>query len=75
MKTYRVMAVVLIILILAEFVMMAIALFKGNYTQFSIDGGVLIAMILAGFLLKRAVKHREEQEEAGKEAEVPDKEE
>lgn len=62
MKTYRIMAVILIALILGEFALMIVALLRGEYSQFFIDGGVLVAMILAGLLLKRAVAHEREKE-------------
>ena len=67
MKTYRIMAVILILLILGEFVLMLTALFKSDFTQFFVDGGVLVAMIIAGMLLKRAYRHREDAEEEQKE--------
>ena len=74
MKTYRIMAVILIVLILAEFAMMAIALFKGEYSQFFIDGGVLVAMLIASLLLRRAVKHRKEAEAQAEEIQDTEKE-
>ena len=63
MKTYRIMSVILIALILGEFVLMLIALLKSDFTQFFIDGGVLVAMIIAGALLMRAYRHKKEMEE------------
>ena len=58
MKTYRILSIILIALILGEFVLMLIA-----FTQFFIDGGVLVAMILAGMMLKRAYTHKKESED------------
>ncbi len=63
MKTYRILSIILIALILGEFVLMLIALFKSDFTQFFIDGGVLVAMILAGMMLKRAYTHKKESED------------
>jgi len=67
MKTYRIMAVILIALILGEFALMVIALLQGKFSQFFIDGSVLIAMILAGVLLLRGFRHKREAEEKEKE--------
>ena len=63
MKTYRIMSIILIALILGEFALMLTALFKSDFTQFFIDGGVLIAMIIAGTLLLRAYRHKKDAEE------------
>ena len=67
MKTYRIMSVILIVLILGEFVLMLTALFKSDFTQFFVDGGVLVAMIIAGTLLLRAYRHKKETDGKQKE--------
>ena len=67
MKTYRIMSVILIALILGEFTLMLIALFRSDFTQFFVDGGVLVAMIIAGTLLLRAWRHKKEADQEKKE--------
>ncbi len=67
MKTYRIMSVILIALILGEFALMLAALFKSDFTQFFVDGGVLVAMIIAGTLLLRAYRHKKEADQEQKE--------
>ena len=71
MKKLRILAWTAIVLIAADFVVMLVALFLAKYRLFFVAGGILVALIIAGYFLKSARKSIEEQE---KQLEDPGKE-
>ncbi len=62
MKAVRILAIVDLVLIGLAFVFMIVMLVLGQYKGFYIGGTVLVALILVGFLLKRARSEREKRE-------------
>lgn len=63
MKRGRIPAVVLIVLIAVDFVYMVIQLFHGSLDTFLIGGGVLVALLAAGYLLKKVYSPQKDAEE------------
>ena len=61
MNKLRFLAWMVIILIAVDFILMVVALFLAKYSVFYVAGGVLVALIIAGYVLKAARKSREEQ--------------
>ena len=62
MKAVRILAIVDLVLIGLAFVFMIVMLVLGQYKGFYAGGTVLVALILVGFLLKRARNEREKRE-------------
>ena len=59
----RILAVVLIILIGCCFAAMMVSLFMGSYNLFFILGGVLVGLLILGWLLLRTVRGGKEKKE------------
>ena len=69
-KTLRVTAVILLFLIIGVFGLMVYALVRAQYGLFSLAGGVLVALLVCGFVIRYL---RVKREEALKEAENEEK--
>ena len=69
-KILRVTAIVLLVLIVLVFGLMVYALIRAQYGLFSLAGGVLVALLVCGFVIRYL---RVKREEALKEAEDPEK--
>ena len=65
-KTLRVTAVILLVLIILVFGLMVYALIRAQYGLFSLAGGVLVALLVCGFVIRYL---RVKREEALKDAE------
>ena len=65
-KILRVTAVILLVLIVLVFGLMVYALIKADYALFGTAGGVLVALLVCGFVIRYL---RVKREEALKEAE------
>lgn len=66
-KVLRITAIVLIVLILLVFGMMVYALIKAEYGLFSLAGGVLVALLVSGFVIRYLRIKREEALKASEE--------
>ena len=64
MNKLKFLAWTVLVLIAVDFVLMIVALFLAKYKVFFLAGGVLIALIIAGYFLKYARKSVEEREKA-----------
>ncbi len=62
MKKLRVLAIMILVLLTLDFALLLYLLIKGNYTMFYWAGGVLVALIIVGFVLKKARDTIEERE-------------
>ena len=69
-KVLRVTAIILLVLILLVFGFMVYALIKAEYGLFSMAGGVLVALLVCGFVIRYL---RVKREEALKDAEEEQK--
>jgi small neutral amino acid transporter SnatA (MarC family) len=69
-KVLRVTAIILLVLILLVFGFMVYALIRAEYGLFSIAGGVLVALLVCGFVIRYL---RVKREEALKDAEEEQK--
>lgn len=65
-KTLRVTAIILLVLIVLVFGLMVYALIRAQYGLFSLAGGVLVALLVCGFVIRYL---RVKREEALKDAE------
>ncbi len=68
-KVLRVTAIILLVLILLVFGFMVYALIRAEYGLFSIAGGVLVALLVCGFVIRylrvkreKALKDAEEEQ-------------
>ena len=69
-KVLRVTAIILLVLIVLVFGLMVYALIRAQYTLFSLAGGVLVALLVCGFVIRYL---RVKRAEALKEAENEEK--
>ncbi len=69
-KILRVTAIILLVLIVLVFGLMVYALIKAEYGLFSLAGGVLVVLLVSGFVIRYL---RVKRDEALKDAESPDK--
>ena len=68
MKKLRVLAIIILVLLVADFGYIVFSLIQGNYTAFYLGGGVLVGLLILGFVLKKARENMEKrQKEAGEE--------
>ena len=69
-KVLRVTAIILLVLIVLVFGLMIYALIRADYGLFGTAGGILVALLISGFVIRYI---RVKREEAIKEAENPEK--
>lgn len=69
-RVLRVTAIILLVLIVLVFGLMVYALIKAQYGLFSLAGGVLVALLVCGFVIRYI---RVKREEALKDAEEAEK--
>ena len=72
-KALRITAIVLLVLIVLVFGFMVYALVKAQYGLFSMAGGVLVGLLVCGFVIRYLRVKREEalrEAEEGKEADA-----
>lgn len=53
MQKLRILAIMVLILIALDFVYMIVSLVMSNYPAFFIGGGVLVGLLILGFVLKK----------------------
>lgn len=63
MKLLNILSAVLIVLIVGCFAFMMTMLILSNFNAFFISGGVLVALLLAGVILKKVRQHETEKED------------
>ena len=62
MKTLRVLSALIIVLLVGCFSFMITVLILGNFNAFFISGGILVGLIIAGFVIKKVFQNLDQKE-------------
>ena len=63
MKTLRVLSALIIVLLVGCFSFMITVLILGNFNAFFISGGILVGLIIAGFVIKKVFQNLDQKEQ------------